>query len=125
MYFSEISSAGLPSAFALLMILFQNLNALYYWRAPREDYIDTHHFSWILWGLALLLAIVFELRGEPASVDERAGEDRVPWLRWLVAGTAVYAAILAASWFINGEKTMQSANTRFPIWSWRDEVPQQ
>ena len=38
-------------------------------------------------------------------------------------GQMSYLLILVGSAFVNGEKTMQSANTRFPLWSWRDGPP--
>ena len=46
--------------------------------------------------------------------------ERVPWRRWTATGVLAYALIVAAASYVNSEHTMGSANTRFPIWSWKD-----
>jgi len=46
--------------------------------------------------------------------------ESVNWRRWVAGSIVVYLLIIILAGFVNGERTMSSANTRFPIWSWRD-----
>lgn len=116
-------TAALPVlAFSLLMLLYQNLHALYFWYPTREGYINMHSVFWVLFGLMVLFVLAFEFvwpwRRE-ATLPEEAF-DRVPWRLWVAATVGTYLLIVVLAGWTNGEETMKSANMRFPIWSWRD-----
>ncbi len=105
--------------FSLMMLLIQNLNALYFFYPRQEGSINMHFVFWVMFALMLLFALLYP-RSERTLPDEEV--ERVAWKKWITGGIAVYIVILILSAFVNGEETMKSANTRFPIWSWRDEV---
>jgi hypothetical protein len=103
--------------FSGVMLLIQNLNALYFFYPRRKGSINMHFVFWVIYGL-MVLYVVFGKRRPVADPDEVA--ERVPWGRWIAGTVAVYVLIIVAAGLVNGEETMASANTRFPIWSWRD-----
>jgi len=107
-------------ALSLLLLLFQNLNALYFFYPRREGTINMHFVFWVLYGLMVLYVLLPHKR-ELTDPDETAA--RVPWVRWIAGAVAAYLLIIVLAGFVNGEKTMASANTRFPLWSWRDGPP--
>ncbi|WP_169980956.1 hypothetical protein [Tautonia rosea] len=103
------------------MLLFQNLNALYFFKAPRTNEINMHTVFWVM--LALMIGYVGFAR--PNSVmnhrhDTEGDRERFPWFGWIATGILGMALIVFLAGFINGETTMGSANTRWPDWSWRD-----
>lgn len=113
--------AALPVLWlSTVMVLFQNLNALYFFYPARERTINMHSVFWVL--LALMVAYVAIARpraADPNSADAEAPM-RVPastWIKMAYGLAALGGIILAASW-VNGEQTMKSANTRWPIWTW-------
>jgi len=103
--------------FSLLMLLFQNLNALYFFYPRQAGTINMHFVFWVLYGSMVLIALLWRFRDltEPEEASEK-----VRWGRWALGGICVYLLIIVLAGFINGEETMKSANTRFPLWSWRD-----
>ena len=113
------------------MLLFQNLTALFFFYPHREHYINMHVVFWVLFGL-MALYVAFA-RNKPVKVDAEASSDVVErppnTLAWLTAAAGVLALTVFAAGFVNGERTMQSANTRWPIWAWthgpfpRDNAP--
>ncbi len=107
---------------SLVMLLFQNLNALYFYYPHRERQVNMHNVFWVLFGLMVLYVVgTSALRLRPAT-ERAAGESEpsVPWLRWLTGAALGLALIIFAAGFINGEETMKSANTRWPRWSWSE-----
>jgi hypothetical protein len=100
-----------------VMLLIQNLNALYFFYPRRPGTINMHFVFWVIYGLMIAYA-VFARR--PAVTDPDDVAERVNWRRWIAGSLAVYGLTIFLAGFVNGEKTMASANTRFPIWSWRD-----
>ncbi|REK19419.1 MAG: hypothetical protein DWQ37_01065 [Planctomycetota bacterium] len=107
---------------SLTMVLFQNINALYFWYPTDWQRFNMHGLFWGMWGTMLAYVIVSPLfKPQPApEPTEDDPEPSFPYARW-VAGTLVaLALIIFAAGFVNGEKTMQSANTRWPLWNWRD-----
>ncbi|MCA9415234.1 MAG: hypothetical protein KC917_03150 [Candidatus Omnitrophica bacterium] len=111
-----------PSAFpvlylSLLMILFQNINALYFWYESRENYVNMHNVFWLLWVLMVLYAVFIP---RPPITDPDEVADHVDIRNALSWAFVVYCFVLMGAGFANGEETMKSANTRFPLWSWRD-----
>ncbi|MCC6695162.1 MAG: hypothetical protein IT365_05985 [Candidatus Hydrogenedentes bacterium] len=110
------------SAFPVLylgavMLLIQNLNALYFFYPRQEGTINMHFVFWVLFGLMMVLAFVIQSKGECLP---DADFERVPWPRWALTGAVVYVLILAGASITNGEITMRSANTRWPVWAWTD-----
>jgi hypothetical protein len=114
--------AALPVLWlSLTMILFQNFNALYFYYPIRPKLVNMHTVFWALLGLMMVYAVFVRPRGaigpEGAGVEAEA---RVPLVRWTAATVAVLALAIFIAGFVNGETTMTSANTRWPVWVWRD-----
>jgi len=103
--------------FSGLMLLIQNLNALYLLYPRQKAMINMHSVFWVIYALMILYA-VFGKRPDLTDSDEVA--ESINWRRWVGGALVVYLFIIIMSGFVNGEKTMASANTRFPLWSWRD-----
>jgi hypothetical protein len=102
------------------MLLFQNLNALYFFYPHRDNYINMHNVFWSIFVLMMLYAGL--ARPGPVADSEDADTRRkAGWfsLASLVAAAAVLAGIIWAAGYVNGEKTMATANTRWPVWSWQ------
>ncbi len=114
---SEKPSAFPILLFSLVMILFQNTNALYFLYESRENYVNMHNVFWLLWGLMVLYALF--IPRQPIT-DPDSVADQVDIRNALSWAFVVFCFILIGAGFSNGEETMQSANTRFPLWSWRD-----
>jgi predicted secreted protein len=114
--------------FSLLMLLFQNLTSLYFWETFPGAlwHVNMHTVFWWLFGYMLLFVVVFEgfrRRADDGSVASGVvdqAEVRLPWRRWIFVTATIFAGILVAASFTNGDKTMKTANTRLPIWSWND-----
>ena len=103
------------------MLLFQNINALYGLYPAPDKVINMHTVFWVMFGLIVLYAVVIRPRptGVPTPGDPSA-EPRFHWLGWMAGGVVALALIVFAAGYVNNETTMQSANTRWPAWSWRD-----
>lgn len=106
---------------SLVMLLIQNFNALYWFYPARENFINMHNVFWVM--IASMAAYAAWRGGRLQPASEAGGPVPFCWKRWALGGLAVYCLILILSAFVNGEETMQSANMRFPLWSWRDGVP--
>ncbi|MEW4567387.1 hypothetical protein AB1L88_05915 [Tautonia sp. JC769] len=103
------------------MLLFQNLNALYFFKAAQADTINMHTVFWVL--LALMAGYALFARPGPVETAEAGQDDRdarFPWGAWIGLGVVGMLVILLSASAINGDATMSSANTRWPDWSWRD-----
>ncbi|QDV36782.1 hypothetical protein [Tautonia plasticadhaerens] len=102
------------------MLLFQNLNALYFFTPGKAEHVDMHLVFWVIFGLMILYVAFADPR--PAALPDTAGGDehRGRFVAWGLATLAAFALILVLAGWINGEVTMRSANTRWPEWSWRD-----
>ena len=106
------------------MLLFQNLNALYFFYPRRPNLINMHFVFWVLFGLMVLyVAVQAVLRGPRDVADGGAAAGPFHWRRWVVGALASYVIVVLLAGFVNGEQTMKSANTRWPVWSWRDGPP--
>jgi hypothetical protein len=101
--------------FSAVMLLFQNVNAYYFWYDRKPNTINMHNVFWVLFGLMVLYSAVWSKRD---VTDPDAEADRVPWRRWVVGGLVAYALTVALTGLVNGERSMKSANTRWPIWAW-------
>lgn len=93
------------------------MNADYFWYERRPNTINMHNVFWILFGAMVLYAAVWNQR---PSTDPDASADRLPWRKCLVGGVVAFALIVGLTGLVNGEKSMRSANTRWPIWSRSD-----
>ena len=103
---------------SLVMVLFQNLTALYFYYPHREKYVNMHNVFWILLGLMLLYAILVRPSAKVERQTLAEPEPRFHWLGWMAGSAMVLALIVFAAGYVNGPKTMTSANTRWPIWAW-------
>ena len=104
---------------SLTMLLFQNLTALYFFYPHRDKYINMHNVFWALF--VFMAAYVAFARPKPvaeSSGAETQSERGPNPVAWLMAAAGVLALTIFVAGFVNGERTMQSANTRWPIWAW-------
>jgi hypothetical protein len=101
-------------AFSLIMLLFQNIAALLFWYEDVTD-INMHYVFWIIYAGMVAISIFgkkSEAVGEPEALPP------LPWKRWSAISIGLIAFAIFCSGFVNGEITMQSANTRWPVWVW-------
>jgi len=106
---------------ALTMLLFQNVNALYFWYLHREKQVNMHSVFWALFGLMAAYVVVSSLlRPKPSADESQSADVSVPWPQWLGIAAACFAGIVLVAGFVNGEETMRSANTRWPVWNWSE-----
>jgi hypothetical protein len=97
-----------------VMLAFQNLTAFYFWRPARPGYLDTQTGF-----LALFLFILGYLAAaRPGPTDMAARPARLG--RLAVGAAVVFGLIVALAGVTNGERTMRSANTRWPRWAWTE-----
>lgn len=98
-----------------VMLLFQNTVALFFFY-PRQPGINMHVVFWIMFALMVLYACL--ARPRPAT---EPGDDaqQVPWLTWTIGTLAAYCLIVFLAGYTNDKVTMTTAETRFPVWSWR------
>jgi hypothetical protein len=109
---------------SLTMLLFQNLNALYFYYPHQDRVFNMHNVFWVFFGLMLAYAVATTLIGlRPAKEEqpaESAAEPPFHWAGWIAGAIVALALVIFVAGFVNGEKTMQSADTRWPQWSARD-----
>lgn len=107
---------------SLVMLLFQNLHALYFFYPRVENQVNMHNVFWGMLALMGLYVAITEWRSPGAEVPslEQSIEQPVPWKTWIAAGFTSLAVIIFLAGFVNGEATMRSANTRWPQWSWSE-----
>jgi hypothetical protein len=103
------------------MLLFQNLTALYFFYPHRAKLINMHNVFWIIF--VLMIFYVVSARNHPLDEAEpETDEPRMPtlvgWLGWIITPAAALGLVIYLAGFVNNEKTMASANTRWPVWSW-------
>lgn len=106
---------------SLTMLLFQNLNALYFWYPHREKQFNMHTVFWVLLGLLAAYVVASPwFRPRPSAEESQSADVPVPWPRWIALSAAYLVGIVLVAGFVNGEATMRSANTRWPQWSWSE-----
>jgi hypothetical protein len=103
------------------MLLFQNLAALYFYYPARAHYINMHN---VFWGMFVSMC-VYAIFARPRPVIEvetahDASEAGFAWARWLAGAIAALALIIFLAGYVNNDRTMATANTRWPVWSWHD-----
>lgn len=103
---------------SLTMLLYQNLNALYLFY-PRDPHKVNMHS--LFWGMFVLMVahVIFNRHHATSSTVPV----RVPWVRWSIGATIGLGLVILLSGWINGERTMRTAHTRWPMWSWQDGPP--
>ena len=104
---------------SLTMVLYQNLNALYFFYPARPNYINMHH---VFWAMFALMA-VYALFARPRPVEQQPSELEPSdlgfrWQLWLSGAALALVLIICLAGFVNNEKTMATARTRWPDWSW-------
>jgi peptidoglycan/LPS O-acetylase OafA/YrhL len=103
------------------MLIFENLNALFYWQPAKENYFNTTNISWFL---LVAMVVYIAVRRQHESIDND-GEDT--WwpvaARWGIGLVCIFLFTLAVASKTNGELTMQSAEMRWPEWSHSDGSP--
>lgn len=107
-------------ALCLFLLIIQNLNALRFWYPPRENFINMHNVIVGMYVLMLVYVVWNAFRHAPAPVADDTATELVPWARWALTAAGVFVLILLSAAIVNGEETMASANTRWPLWNWRD-----
>jgi hypothetical protein len=80
-----------------------------------------HHVFWGM--LALMLIYAIFARPEPAlapasDLDFEQSEPRYAWERPMLGAAAALALVIFLAGYVNNEKTMKTAGTRWPVWSW-------
>lgn len=118
--------AALPALWlSATMLLYQNLNALYFFYVTAEKYkgrghyINMHLVFWIMFALMVAYVALARPRLE-AEAEARPAEAILPpfaWVRWGIATIAVLALTIFLAGYVNGPRTMTTANTRWPVWS--------
>ncbi len=113
-------SAMLPVLWlSLTMVLYQNLNALYFFYPARPHYINMHHVFWAMFVLMVAYAVFVRPRPVEVPSDEfKTDEPAFHWQRWLIGTAVALALVILLAGFVNNEKTMRTAGTRWPVWSW-------
>jgi hypothetical protein len=102
------------------MLLFQNLTAHFFFYPARPGYINMHYTFWVMFILMVLYAIF--ARPRAVEIAERAGpetERPFPWVPCILGTIAALAIAVFLTGYINNERTMGTANTRWPIWEWK------
>ncbi|WZO98309.1 hypothetical protein EP7_005369 [Isosphaeraceae bacterium EP7] len=106
---------------SLTMLLFQNINALYFFYPIRPNLINMHSVFWVLFALMALYA-AFARPSESAvaapEVDGLEPEAPFAWAAWLGGSLVALTLIILLAGLVNGPTTMATANTRWPVWSW-------
>ncbi len=113
--------AALPSLWLSgTMLLFQNLTAQYFFYSPRPHYINMHNVFWVMFVLMLVYAAF--ARPQPVEWAESSGDGTEPRsapLAWLATAIGALGIMVFVAGFVNNEKTMATATTRWPRWEWR------
>jgi hypothetical protein len=111
------------------MLLYQNIHALYFFYPTNWSRVNMHGGLWLLF-LSMVAYVILNRPHpapscEPISITEAEGSavltldhERVPWGRWILATITTFALVIILAGVINGERTMKSAHTRWPLWSW-------
>ncbi|MHC5541914.1 hypothetical protein ACYOEI_27155, partial [Singulisphaera rosea] len=109
------------------MLLFQNLTALYFFYPSRPKYVNMHHVFWVLFVFMLAYAFANRRRLLTSTLTEseivpepvEPGVERnLGLIGSLAGGLGILMLVIYLAGFVNGGKTMTSANTRWPIWAW-------
>ncbi len=104
---------------SLVMLLFQNFRALYFFTPARENYVNMHSVFWLLF-VAMVAYVAWReyKEGHTDECDSDEESDRVPWKAWSAVALVGFVIIVLGAGLVNGPTTMKTANTRWPVWSW-------
>jgi hypothetical protein len=101
------------------MLLYQNLNALYFFYPARHKYINMHHVFWVMFALMAIYAVFARPRPVEAAESELESDlPRFAWERPMAGAALVMALIIYLAGHVNNDQTMKTAGTRWPEWSW-------
>ena len=108
---------------SLVMLLFQNFRALYFFAPAKAGYVNMHGVFWLLFiTMAIYVGVREYMGGHTDECDDDAVTDKTPWLPWSGVAISGLALIIFFAGFVNGPVTMKNACTRWPIWEWNQKV---
>ena len=99
---------------SLVMLLFQNLTSHYFWYPRKDNYLNTHNYFWALFAFIAFAALYVRPDRRPTPFDPEPFRPGRLALRTLIA----FGVLVAFAWLVNGPRTMTTANTRWPQWTW-------
>ena len=99
-----------------IMLLLQNCTSLYFY-TPRGAGVNMIDVFWLILALLVVHAVIFRKRPLPLPDAEHVA---FSWQRWVGFAMLVLGVIIFTASLVNGETTMVSANTRWPVWSHSD-----
>ncbi len=104
-----------------VMLLFQNVFSMYFIVPKTPGDVDTRTFYWFVL-VAMIGYVTYQaLNNGPEDLSEGI-DDATDFKTWLIPLLAVASFIVCV--FItggtNGEQTMKSAATRWPVWVWNE-----
>ena len=103
------------------MLLYQNVNGIYFFYSSRTKYINMHHVFWAMFALMAIYAAFARPKPVEAAASElEQSEPRFPWERWMAGTVAAMALVILLAGYVNNDKTMGTATTRWPDWSWKN-----
>jgi hypothetical protein len=107
---------------SLVMILFQNLRALYFFTPSRPGYVNMHSVFWLLF-LAMVAYVAWReyQEGHTDECDSDEESDHVPWKAWGATALVGFVLVVLGAGLVNGPTTMKNACTRWPIWEWNQK----
>jgi hypothetical protein len=100
---------------SLTMLLFQNLAALFLFYPHEAGRINMHV---VLWVFLALMGLYVAFAGREPDTDPDSETEESHWPRWAAVALAGYLIAVIGGSIINGEQTMKSACTRWPVWEW-------
>ncbi|RJP19332.1 MAG: hypothetical protein C4527_27530 [Candidatus Omnitrophota bacterium] len=98
---------------SLFMLLIQYLHAFYF----LYPFHIMHNVNLVF--LIVMGIYAFFSKNEEYIIPEDE-YDYFLWGKWIAGLIVAYIVIILLAGVINGEETMKSACTRFPVWSWRE-----
>ncbi len=108
-------------ALTVIMLVFQNFFARYFFTPAQPNFVDMHNFYWF--ALVVMAAYVGwrEYRGgHTGDGEHEEAPEPVGWIPICAVMLVGLLVCLAGAAVVNGEHTMKNAETRWPIWSFRD-----
>jgi hypothetical protein len=109
------------SAFPVLalmgvMLLVDNIKSLFPFTPPDQGSFRVEATFWIFY--ILMLALLPIINRSATTVPAQAVKRDLALKKVLLWSLLIYIFILIVAGIVNGPKTMSSANTRWPVWSW-------
>jgi len=115
----QFSWSAFPSlALMGLMLLVDNIKSLFPFTPAGQGSFRVEATFWFFYLLMIFIAV--RLKPGLQTVQISTWNKEIHWKKVMLWALGVYIFMIIAAGFINGPKTMTSANTRWPIWSWHD-----